>query len=813
MLHDLTTACRELLKNRWFTCITVLTLALGIGANTAIFGVVNRLMLNPLPYADADELVYLGLNMRGPQGQPFTFPAPNSVVAAWRNEVRSVDGIESFNSISVLAYDDNGGRVLRGARITPGLPALLEVLPVLGRGFTPADTEAGAPAVVVLSYEIWQRDYGGANDVLGRAITLDEVPHVVVGVMPPRWDAFVGGRPMEVWFPLSLDPPAGMPGGFQASQTIARLQPGVDGDAVLRELDPILARVEAEAPRPFFGNEKSTARVEGPTDRINASTRDALLVLSAAVGLVLLVACSNVANLLLARSASRARELSLRSALGASAWRLVRALFAECLVLALAAGVVGVALGWVTLRILVQLRPNMSALAEVQIDATVVAFTFGLSAATALLFGLAPALQLRSRKLANALRHGASGTVRGGGGQRLRKLLVVAQMAMSVVLLVSAGLLVRSVIYLQNVDLGFDTSNLFTAQLTMPRGRYQEAASRDVLLEQLFERLRASPGVAAVTQASYAPPNFMSLIGGEFEIRGATVSEADAQAPKPVNSVQPDYFAALGIRLLEGRTFTADEARDGAGVMLVDEATARHFWPDSDAVGAEVRMGRVWRTVVGVVSNIVSSPTLTQTRDAWQFYMPSKQERLFPGAGAPNLTLIVRAAGDPAVAMAALRVAVRELDPEIAIPSVALLETQLAGTFEGPRFNMALLTAFAVIALVLAAIGLAAVIGYEVTERTHEIGIRMALGARAENVLRLAMKHGLTPAFIGVTVGVIGALAATRLATSMLYGVAPRDPLTFVGVVTLLVLIALGAAWLPARRATRVDPMIALRSE
>jgi putative ABC transport system permease protein len=602
-----------------------------------------------------------------------------------------------------------------------------------------------------------------------------------------------------------------VPAGFQASQAIARLRPGVDSDAVRRELDPILARVEAEAPRPFFGTEPSTARVDGPADRLNASTRDALLVLFAAVGLVLLVACSNVANLLLARSASRARELSLRSALGASAWRLVRAVFAECLVLALAAGVVGVALGWATLRILVQLRPNMSALAEVQIDATVVAFTFGLSAATALLFGLAPALQLRSRKLADALRHGASGTVRGGGGQRLRKLLVVAQMAMSVVLLVSAGLLVRSVMYLQNVDLGFDTNNLFAAQLTMPRGRYQEAASRDVLLEQLFDRLRASPGVASVTQASYAPPNFMSFIGGEFEIRGATVSEVDVQAPKPINSVRPDYFATLGIRLLEGRTFTADEARDGTGVMLVDEATARHFWPDSDAVGGEVRMGRIWRTVIGVVSNITSSPTLQ--RDGWQFYTPSKQERSFPGAGPPTLTLIVRAAGDPAVAMAALRSAVRELDPEIAIPSVLLTETALAGTFEGPRFNMALLTAFAVIGLVLAAVGLAAVIGYEVTERTHEIGIRMALGAQTENVRRLALRHGLAPAFVGVALGVIGAFAATRLAASMLYGVAPRDPLTFAGVVALLVLVALGASWLPARRATRVDPIVALRAE
>ncbi len=810
MLQDLKSACRELNKNRWFACVTVLTLALGIGANTAIFGVVNRLMLNPLPYADADELVYLMLNVQNIGSVDFGFPAPNHVVAAWREEARSLDGIEAFTSVSVLAYDDNGGRVLRGVKITWGLPNFLGVSPLLGRGFTPADAEVGAPAVVVLGYEVWQRDYGGANDVLGRALTLDEVPHVVVGVMPPRWDAFARGQRPDVWLPLSLDPASATPGAFQATEAIARLPPGVDRDAVRRELDPILARVQAESPRGFFANQVTTVRVEGPADRINGSTRDALLVLLGAVGLVLLVACSNVANLLLARSASRARELSLRSALGASTWRLVRSLAAECLVLALAAGAVGVALGWATLRILVLLRPNsLPAIAEAQIDTAAIAFTFGLSIATALLFGLAPALQLRSRKLADALRHGASGIVRGGSGPRLRKLLVAVQMAMSVVLLVSAGLLVRSVIYLQNVDLGFDTNNLFTAQLTLARGRYQEAASRDVLLEQLFTRLRSSSGVAAVTQALYGPPNFMATIGGEFEIRGVTVSDVDVKADKPVNAVQRDYFATLGIRLLEGRTFTADEARDGT-VMIVNEAAARHFWPDGGAVGGEVKMGRDWRTVIGVVDNIASSPT--QRRDRWQFYNPIKQERLFPGAGPPTLTLIVRAAGDAAVAMAALRAAARALDPEIAM-SMLLTETALAATFEGPRFNMALLTAFAVIGLVLAAVGLAAVIGYEVTERTHEFGIRMALGARTDNVRRLAMRHGLTPAFAGVVVGVIGALAATGLAQRMLHGVTPRDPLTFVGVVGLLVLVALGASWLPARRATRVDPITALRAD
>jgi putative ABC transport system permease protein len=804
MLHDLKAACRELLKNRWFTCVTVLTLALGIGANTAIFGVVNKLLLNPLPYLDSDRIVYLRVVLTRAR---FVFPPPSAVASAWRDEARSLEGVEGFTSRDVLAYDDNGARVLRGMRITPGLPAFLNVAPLLGRGFTPADAEVGAPPVVVLSYEMWQRDYGGANDVIGRAVTLDDVSHVVIGVMPARWDAFAGFRP-AVWFPQAF-PVASMPAG--GMDLLGRLRPGVTLDAATAELAAIVARVEAEAPQPFFGGETITARIQRRSDQLAGNTRNALLVLLGAVALVLLVACSNVANLLLARGASRARELSLRSALGASTWRLVRALFAECIVLALAAGVVGVAFGWATLRILVQLRPSsLSALGEVQLDPTVLAFTFGVSVATALLFGVAPAAQLASRKLGDALRHGASGVVRGGSGPRLRKLLVAAQMAISVVLLVSAGLLIRSVIHLQNVDVGFDTENLFSARLSMPRAKYQTATSRDLLAEQLLDRIRSSPGVAAATQAFLPPPEMMTETGRNFAIRGATLSEADAQASRVANYVKPEYFATLGIRLIDGRTFTADEVRSGAGV-IVNRAAAEHFWPDGSPVGAEIRWVQDWVTVVGVVDNVVLG-TLMGSQDIPQFYWPFGDRGPAAISGMP-LVLIVRAAEDPAIAIASVRDAVRALDPQIAITSLLMTETALANTMDTPRFNMTLLTAFALIALVLAAVGLAAVIGYEVTERTHEIGIRMALGARTENVRRLAMKQGLTPAFVGVVIGVIGALAATQLAASLLYGVAPRDPLTFIGVVALLLLVALGASWLPARRATRVDPITALRAE
>jgi putative ABC transport system permease protein len=807
MLQDLNNACRELLKNRWFTCVTVLTLALGIGANTAIFGVVNKLMLNPLPYANADRFVYLRLQSSTSQ---FGAPVPHFVVGAWRERARSLDGIEAFTYFGVLTYDENGGRVLRGMRITPGLPALFRMAPLLGRGFTAADAEAGAPAVVTLSYELWQREYGGAADVVGRTITLDEAPHVVVGVMPPRWDAFARGVRPDVWFPLPIRPTSAGP--MQFVDVIARLKPDLPPEGAVVDLDAIFTAALAEAARPIFGDNVLSTRIERPADRINGSARDTLLVLLGAVGLVLLVACSNVANLLLARGASRARELSVRAALGASTWRLARALFAECLVLALAAGAVGVLIGWLTLRILTWLRPaTLPAFGEVELDATLLGFTFGISVATALLFGLAPAVQLRSRKLAGALRHGASGAVRGGMGPRLRKLLVAAQMAMSVVLLVSAGLLVRSVTHLQSIDVGFDTADLFSAQLTLPRGRYQEAANREVLAQQLLERVRSSPGVAAATQAFVAPPAWVTMVGAAFEVRGTTLAETEARLPRPFNYVPPEYFSTLRIGL-EGRAFTADELRNG-GAVVVNRAAAQKYWPEGNALGSELKWGAEWSTVVGIADDVASGGLL-RAKDEPQFYWPlQSQSTPTMGNSPPAITLIVRATKDTAVAITALRAAVRELDAEIAVTNLLMTETALANSIDGPRFNMALLTAFAVLALVLAAVGLAAVIGYEVTERTHEIGIRMALGARTENVRRLAMRHGLTPAFVGVIIGMVAALGATQLAASLLYGVTPRDPLTFIAVVVLLVGVALAASWLPARRATRVDPIIALRAD
>ncbi len=806
MLRDLRAACQDLLRSRGFTCVAVLTLALGIGANTAIFSVVNRVLLNPLPYADSGRIVQLRLG--SPRFQ-YGYPTPPALARAWHDEARLLDGIEAFELQDVLAYDDRGARVLHGVKVTPGLSAFLRVQPALGRVFTADDAQAAAAPVALLSYQTWQRDYGGATDVLGRTITLDDVAYVVVGVLPAHADAITGVADMDVWLPLAFD--AAPTSRFRATEVVGRLRPDVTLAQVSKELDGFIGRARESAPQNFIPPDAFT-RIMRPAELLDyTNSGDAFLVLFGAVVLLLLVACANVANLLLARGAARARGLALRAALGASAWRLVRRLLAECLVLALAAGVTGIAIGWATLTVLARLRPrNLDALGDVHLDPFVLGFTLVLSVLTAVLFGSAPALQLVSTKFGAALRDGSTGSVRGGGA-RLRKLLVVAQMAISVILLVAAGLLVRSIFYLQHVDVGFDTHNLVALQLALPRARYESPSSREVVSAQLLERISSLPGVTAVTQAHWAPPNYVQT-AGTLEIRGVELSEENARAPYDFNFVRENYFRMLGVRLVAGRTFTADELRTGAA-LIVNRAAAERFWPDGGALGGEVKTGDRWATVVGVADDVVVAGLL-QPRDTPVVYWPFDAARVPTIFGAtPSVVLLVRTGADSARALGAIRAGVRAFDPEIAIRNMRDVGSALAGTIDGPRFNMALLGAFAVVALALAAVGLTAVIGYEISERTREIGIRMALGARNDSVRRFAMRQGLLPALVGLLVGVAGALAGAKVTASLLHGVAPRDPATFLGVVGVLLLVAVGASWLPARRATRIDPIRALRSD
>ena len=812
MLRDLKSAFRELRKHPVFFCVAVLTLAIGIGAGTAIFGVVNRVLLNPLPYPNSDGIVELRI---GSPRTPFGYPTTDYIARAWREGARSLDGVEAYAVRDLLAYDDSGARVVHGMAITPNLPTFLGVSPILGRTFSSADATAGAPAVALLSYAIWQRDYAGARDVLGRSIKLDDVSHVVIGVMPRGWDAIAyttGDLQGDVWLPLRLDAAATAVPGFRAAEAIGRLRPGVANEDVARELDALAKNALEGAPVPIFGEDFATRVIPPSIAFIDSTMGIALRVLLGAAVLLLLVACSNVAGLLLARGASRAQELALRTALGASGWRLVRGLLADCIVLATTAGAAGLVVGWLALRGLVLLRPsNLDMLGDVPLDPTVLAFALATSAATIFLCGVWPASQLLSANIGAALRHGAAGVVRSGNGARVRKFLVGAQMAISVVLLVGAGLLVRSVVQLEHIDVGFDTTNLFSVQLSLPRSHYEQPASRDAFTEQAIERLRAIPGVGAVTEAFMAPPNYV-MAGGGLEIRGVTLSDADARAAYAFNYVRPDFFITLGIRLLQGRAFTSNDQRSGP-VLIVNRSAARRFWPEGNPIGTEVKLRGGWATVVGVVEDIAAAGR-TGAPGAPLFYAPFSAEHAPTLIGAlPRAVLLVRANSDPASVMGPIRSAISALDSEVAIPSMLLTDTAYGRTMDRPRFNMVLLSAFAVVALTLAAVGLSAVIGYEVAERTHEIGVRVALGARAGHIRRVAMRHGLAPAALGIACGVVGAFVAANLMAGLLYGVGPGDPVTFVGIVGALVVVATLSAWIPAQRATRIDPIVALRAD
>jgi predicted permease len=812
LAQDLRYACRTLRRSPGFALAVVLTLSLGIGANTAIFSVVNRLLIHPLPYKDADRIVFLWESgMRG--DRPVSHLPSADVIRAWTKQARSLEDVESYALSVYLATGAGAARVVLGGAMTPGFAAFFGVRPLLGRSFVSSDTAAGAPPVVLISEASWRRDFGASPSVIGRTIAIDSIPHTIIGVMPAHWNVLdiAGSADLDrVWLPLAYTPKNDL-SGPGIIRTLARLRPGITTERAQRELDAIASHVPHNTTYDGLPLHASVRRQ--PQFMHDTVSRTVLFILLGAVGLVLLVACANVANLLLARGTARAREVAVRTALGASRWRLVRHILTESILLSLAGGVLGVGLAWWGLHVITALRPDDLALVTVRLDPLVLRFTLALSLATGVLFGLVPALHTTSPSRSSVLRGSASGVVRSGAGARFRAALVAGEMALSVVLLVSAGLLIRSVAYLEHQDIGFDAQRLVSMTMTLPRGRYDQPASRETFSEAVLRGMRPVPGVASVTEAAFAPPNYLELPGGPH-LRERPADSTNDELLVALNQVQPNYFRTVGIRLLAGRTFTDAEMRTGDAVV-VGEAFAHHFWPGAPAIGHQLRRSSrgPWKTVVGVVAD-VSADVLISNLHGPQLDEPYREGATFQELGAPpEVHFIVRAASDPAPVIAAVRQLVRSIDPDVAVSRVSLVESQLADSIAGPRFSMALLTVFAMLALALAAVGVAAVIGYAVTERTHEIGIRMALGARETNVLRLVIAQGMRATIAGLVVGVLGALAATRLLASLLYGVQPRDPITFIGVAVLLLLVALTASWLPARRATRVDPIIALRAE
>jgi putative ABC transport system permease protein len=805
--QDARYAVRTLTRSPAFSLVALLALALGIGGNTAIFSVVNAVLLRPLPYAEPERLVRFWESNPGRGWPEFAASAPN--FADWRKQQSVCEQLAAYEFSTLNLTGSGEPERVAALSVTANFFSVLGVLPAHGRTFPPEEEQSGRNRVAIVSDGLWRRRFGADPNLIGREIQLTGETYRVVGVMPPGFQLTQG---TELWVPLDLDP-AAQPGRANRSShnlsVIGRLKPGVSLSQAQASMDTIARQLEQQYPESNtgWGVRMATFYDWIVPEHIRRST----LVLFAAVGFVLLISCANVANLLLARASARQVEMAIRAAMGASRWRVVRLVLTESLLLSMFGGYVGSLLAfWCTNLIKASTALNIPRLNETRLDVQVLGFTVFIALLTGLIFGLGPAWQASKIAPGETLKAGGrSGS--GGTRQRLLGALVVAEVTLALVLLAGAGLMIRSFMYLQNVPLGLAPSHVTTMRLTLPTTTYGQGAPRVNFFDQLLQRLRAVPDVMDASAITALPLAGGGLWVEEVTLEGRDASLGGTPLPADVNAVMPHYFQTMGIPLLAGRDFTEQDRGafwlGGAPLtMVVNETFARRYWPNEDPIGKRFCIGdnrNPFGTVIGMVGDVRSRSLDQEPRPA--FYVSYGHYSL------PALTVVVRTSAPPEAMPAMLRAQVHALDHDLPVYNLSPMEQIVSNAAGQPRFQTLLLGLSSAVALLLAAIGIYGVMAYSVTQRTHEIGVRMALGARTRDMLQHVVGQGMKLVFIGATLGLAGAVVAARALESMLFGVSPGDPLTFTAATVLLALVGFAACWIPTRRATKVDPLVALR--
>ncbi|MEY2562837.1 MAG: hypothetical protein QOH88_1030 [Verrucomicrobiota bacterium] len=820
MMTDIRYGLRQLLKHPGFTLIAVLTLALGIGANTAIFSVVNAVLLKPLPFPAPEELVAIGGIDRTETVSP---PKLSSMCYPdffdLRDQNRSFSSIAVYRDRTLSLVDEKDAQSVRGQKVSGEFFDVLGLKPMLGRGFVRADEQpGGGPGgfKAVLSYSFWQSHFNSAPDVLDRVLILDGVPHTVIGIMPQGSQFPIQTESIEIYITLAEDaasPDGSTPytqqRGSHSLLGIARLKPGISLAQANAELRTIAATLEKKYPET---NTNWSAGSQPLRDEIVGDVRTALYVLFAAVVCLLLIANANVANLMLARASVRGKEIALRAALGASRARIIRQLLTESVLLAGLGGLLGLLIAkWGTDALVAAVPQNIPRVSTIQLDAVVLGFTLLLSLATGIIFGLVPAWQASHVDLNTALKSGTRGAGGVEGKHRVRNALVMTEVALALILLVCASLLIQSFMRLGRVDTGMRTERLFTARIGLPAAAYPKPENIISFFDQLMPRLRAIPGIESVTTTWPLPLSGSNNVSS-FDIEEHPAPEGQ-QPDSPMRIVGPDYFRTMGIPVRQGRGFESSDQFKSLPVVIVNEQFVQKFFPGQNVIGKHIKPSwgigdekALMRTIIGVVGN-VKHRTLNMEFTP-EVYLSASQIPM------DSMSIVARTSvSNPAAITSAVRSELAAVDRNIPLVRVRVFDEYLSRALARPRFNAMLLSIFAATALLLTAIGIYGVMAYSVSQRTSEIGIRIALGAGRNSIFRLVVGQAMAIVGISLAIGLIGALAATRLLNSLLFGVGASDPFTFVGIMLLVSVVAFIAAWLPARRAMRVDPIIALRAE